>query len=287
MRISVSVKVARDLHPNVPDYRGEDDVEWAQEKENGHNVVVVVERHKIRRVLSRTKDYWEKLQDHFVLAAQIRKLPAKTILFGELHLPQGRATDVPRAMKNKDPKLTLTPYAVPVLKGEDLRGLDFEKAMELICDLGFKPPDTHEISLYEDDLEQFYLECAEELGIEGFVLKSGHCKGWYRIKPVKTVDLIVTGFKWGNGNFAGLVGALKCSGYNEDGKLEEVASISGMKMDEREGITDLADKDNLEGRIVEVKYGEVGSQGRLFHPRFVRFRDDKPERECVLEQLWA
>lgn len=39
------------------------------------------------------------------------------------------------------------------------------------------------------------------------------------------------------------------------------------------------------GAVCEVEYQDVASKGRLQHPRFVRWRDDKLAEECFISQI--
>ena len=38
------------------------------------------------------------------------------------------------------------------------------------------------------------------------------------------------------------------------------------------------------GKVIEVRYQYIGDKGRLRHPNFVRWRDDKPPDECTLSK---
>jgi len=94
------------------------------------------------------------------------------------------------------------------------------------------------------------------------------------MKHRKTIDLVVQGFQPGRGKYAGMVGSLLC-GIGEI----EIARVGGMNDAARVAITE-ADL----GRVVEVEYERVASQGRLRHPRFLRWRDDKLPEHCKLDQ---
>jgi hypothetical protein len=112
--------------------------------------------------------------------------------------------------------------------------------------------------------------------IEGLVLKDGNFLNWYKWKPVKTIDLVVTGFEDGRGKYVGLVGSLQ--GSLTDGR--EVADVGGF-----DDATRIALSDEIPlGRVMEVAYQYVGAGGRLRHPRFVRWRDDKKPEECTADQ---
>lgn len=194
---------------------------------------------------------------------------------------------------------------------------------EALVDKGFLVPellfcraDTKQPNAWwrpdELDVAALNLE-AERRKIEGWMLK-GSGAAW-KVKRESTCDLIVTGTKEGNGKYLGLVGALKCSahavcfdcgGFGElrsetedvctpcpecEGKgtvLVEVANVSGMTDDVREQLSfpDAGDPPLL-GRVCEVEYNLVAAQGRLRHPRFKRWRDDKPAAECTADQLEA
>lgn len=115
-------------------------------------------------------------------------------------------------------------------------------------------------------------------GWEGFVLKDGNLKNWYKLKEEKTIDLIVTGVNKGT------------VGTKWEGKFSSVtvSSIEGFELANVSGMSDeirLSLDLGCIGRIVEVEYQRLGSAGRLQHPRFLRWRDDeKLAGECTITQ---
>ena len=129
---------------------------------------------------------------------------------------------------------------------------------------------------------------------EGIVFKDANLLGWQKWKPVQTVDCVVTGTKDGNGKYLGLIGALEVSVHfirkPEDGPCHEhqlmrsIAHVSGMDDAVREEMS-LAGHASVIGRVCEVAYQYVGSGGRLRHPRFIRWRDDKSAADCTEDQL--
>jgi ATP-dependent DNA ligase len=120
--------------------------------------------------------------------------------------------------------------------------------------------------------------------LEGLVLKRpdlGYGQGWYRCKEVCTIDCVVLSLQKGRGKYRGMVGALRCGLFTGEGNVViEVCSASGMTDEERAVITE---KDL--GRVVEIEYQQVDAGGRLRFPRFLRWRDNKPTRQCTIEQL--
>ena len=136
--------------------------------------------------------------------------------------------------------------------------------------------------------------------------RPGERTGMLKIKRVRTIDCVVIG--WRPGKLEGTVGALILGLYDEDGKLHGIGHSSGFTAKrKRELVAELqpyetgergsgdpsrwdADR-NLEWialrpeLVVEVTFDHV-SDGRIRHgTKVVRWRDDKPPRECRIEQL--
>jgi ATP-dependent DNA ligase len=136
----------------------------------------------------------------------------------------------------------------------------------------------------------------------------GERKGMVKIKRVRTADVVVAG--WRPGKAEGTLGALMLGMYGEDGELHVIGHSSGFSAKE---------KRELPGRLAEYETGERGtaepsrwsggrdlgwvalrpelvveitfdhaSDGRIRHGAKVqRWREDKPPRECTLDQLDA
>jgi ATP-dependent DNA ligase len=94
---------------------------------------------------------------------------------------------------------------------------------------------------------------------------------WLKVKPKLTLDLVCTGLLPGVGKYWGKVGSIRVA--TREGI--ELARVSGMSDEIRDSIR-LSDI----GRVCEVAYERLGSQGRLRHPRFVMWRDDKTAEQC-------
>jgi ATP-dependent DNA ligase len=150
-------------------------------------------------------------------------------------------------------------------------------------------------------------------GAEGVVAKEldapympGERVGMLKIKRLRTIDAVVRG--WRPGKAEGTLGALILGLYGEDGKLREIGHSSGFTAKEkRELPAKLAPYETGErgsgepsrwsqGRdlewialrpdlVVEITFDHM-SNGRIRHnAKVLRWREDKPPRECTLEQL--
>jgi len=124
------------------------------------------------------------------------------------------------------------------------------------------------------------------LGGEGVVAKrlSGYDKDMFKIKRVKTWDVVIIGFTEANpGKFEGLIGAIIYGAHNEAGDLVELGKSSGMDNAQRTFFT--VNRANMHGRVIEIKGQEVGSKGAIRFPRFIRLRDDKLPISCLVKDI--
>ena len=134
----------------------------------------------------------------------------------------------------------------------------------------------------------------------------GERVGMTKIKRVRTIDAVVLG--WRPGKAEGTLGALILGAYDADGELRGIGHSSGFTAKE---------KRELPGRLAPYETGERGSgepsrwsqgrdlgwialrpelvveiafdhmsNGRIRHnAKVLRWRDDKPPRDCTLDQL--
>lgn len=247
---------------------------WVEQKLDGWRLMIwkgnAYGRNK--NVMGRYKNRWNNLPDH------IKSLAQDFPVDGELIWPGHDATDVPTALKAVNPELQFIGFH---LTDSYLTPKDHWKA---VGDLGIKRPKILIPCYYT--LEAFDIASlilrAEHDNVEGYILKERYTvPTWWKLKVEDTYDLIVTGITWptaGKYKTMGWIKSLQCSTYI-NGVLTEVAHVSGMKENIRSKISE---KDI--GRVVEVKANLLASQGRLKHPRFIRWRDDKNATECTLDR---
>lgn len=212
-------------------------------------------------------DWWKRLE----------KIPPMSSVDGELCVPFGNAGDAAHAIAECLPTLEFVPFAVPWWRNCNVRMWNLTQASDCLDKItGLKLAPFFD--LLEHDNERQLLSDARLLGIEGWVLKGANYAGWWKVKPTKTIDAIVTGFKDGEGKYLGAVGSLLVSVYVEN-ELVEITKVSGMTDAVRWDV----DEDRDLGRVCEVEYQELGNGRRLIHPRFVKWRDDKPAEQCTYE----
>ena len=134
----------------------------------------------------------------------------------------------------------------------------------------------------------------------------GERVGMVKVKRVRTIDAVVRG--WRPGKAEGTLGALILGLYTQDGKLREIGHSSGFTAKEKRELPDkLAPYETGErgsgepsrwsqGRdlewialrpelVVEIAFDHM-SNGRIRHnAKVLRWRDDKPPRDCTVDQL--
>lgn len=266
---------------------------------------------------------YPRLQDHPVIEAmRSPKFPVVSSLDCELVVPaNNRVTrgdgavfsDVPTALLDPLKPLDIIGFAIPWWRGEDVSSLaigfpkskceqlgipfaPYVRASEMLAEaLEWRVTDLGRRVIRGDLLVAHHTKLcgiAASRGIEGWVLKvHGQATKWYKVKPQLDVDAVITGVKPGLGKFDGYVGALLVSVYEPSSKpgkppyLRQVASVSGMTDHDRDWMTTEHKRNRLIGRVVEIKYQYLTDAGRCFHPRFVRFRPDKPASQCTWDQL--
>ncbi|MCW2996479.1 MAG: ATP-dependent ligase [Solirubrobacterales bacterium] len=136
--------------------------------------------------------------------------------------------------------------------------------------------------------------------------RPGERKGMVKIKRVRTIDAVVVG--WRPGKAEGTLGALILGLYDADGELQVVGHSSGFTAKQKRELPgELAPYATGErgtgdpsrwsaGRdlewvslrpelVVEITFDHV-SDNRIRHgAKVARWREDKPPRECTVDQL--
>jgi ATP-dependent DNA ligase len=136
--------------------------------------------------------------------------------------------------------------------------------------------------------------------------RPGQRIGMFKIKRVRTIDAVVVGYR--PGKDPDTVGSLILGLYDPDGKLHVVGHSSGLRATEKRALVRRLQSYETGERghgdpsrwknekelewvslrpelVVEVTFDHT-SGGRIRHgTKILRWRDDKPPRECLLSQM--
>jgi len=261
----------------VKEYNGQP-FRFIQEKKDGYGISI-----DEKGVWTRKKDVnvRDKLPHH--LKRVLRHLMPGSDVLAELHADGVQATSIPTLLNDGSPRLKITAFA-----DLSLKEWPYNLVLNQLERQGFLIPQTSvvcnpdELMIYDEaDCDSLIAEAVERK-IEGWILKEAHLRGWYKLKPVKTVDAVVTGVTVSDSitHYGGMK-AIQVSLFFPE--LVEIASVgSGFTADYRHTV----DQDSLIGRVAEIKYDSIAANGKLKFPRFVRWRDnEKAANECTGDQL--
>jgi ATP-dependent DNA ligase len=191
--------------------------------------------------------------------------------------------------------------------GESLLEEPFERRRALLEELVAKPLELTPSTRDPADAEPWLQ------GAEGVVAKQldapyrpGERTGMVKVKRVRTIDSVVVG--WRPGKEEGTLGSLILGLYDEREELQVVGHTSGFKAKEkRELPAKLAPYETGErgtgdasrwtaGRelewisvrpelVCEIAFDHVSARRIRHGAKLLRWRDDKPPRECTIDQL--
>ena len=223
-------------------------------------------------------------------------LPLDTVLDFELIWPGHPDSEVVTAIKECPEQLRCRCFGLPIFKGENKIGNStYQEGRNNLLSFISKRNITKrytKIVLTEDNkvsILEKYLNSAEYLGIEGFVLKSQHYGGWYKLKGINEADVFVSGFKVSDSDTrAGMITAIQASVMKGD-KEVVVGKVSGFDMDQMKVMTTAYNRTNDEnpylGKVLRIIYQDIAGKGGLKHAFFDCWREDKNLEDCKFEQF--
>jgi ATP-dependent DNA ligase len=186
-------------------------------------------------------------------------------------------------------KLSYYVFDILSFRGKDVRGYalkDRRKILEVVVNRMNNP--------YIKLVKQFqssHIEHFNEIvlnGGEGIIVKDlrqGYGSGWSKFKKSYDISCFISGFKEGNGKYAGSIGSLALSVFDDAGRIIEVGFASGMDDSLRNEIA--RDQASYYGRVVDIFAQEFSKDNRLRHPTFHRIRDDLNRSDCTIAKLKA
>jgi bifunctional non-homologous end joining protein LigD len=218
--------------------------------------------------------------------------------------------EISQAAKSYPAQLML--FDVLALNGRPLAKESYDQRRRVLDELTPDEPGlrVQVPPIFDGDLHAA-METSRELGLEGVVAKRrtstyqpGRRGGtWQKIKHDHVQEVVIAGWRPGNGRREGGVGSLLLgindgdqlryvgrvgSGFN-DHQLDEIQATLAPLARKTSPLVDVPREDARDAHWVtpslvgEVRYGELTSAGRLRHPVWRGWRPDKKPTEVVLE----
>ncbi len=288
--------------PKFKDYKNQP-VRYISPKMDGHmHYIRVSALGAISCITKNGKDRTDKIIGIPHLASKLVNIPPNSELMAEFHCPGVPATSVPTMINDADERLQISVFAAPLLGGEDLRNVDLPVAMNKVMMHGL---DIVPVFSYWGDATAFTATEVEQLlskavkkKIEGWVLKESHMEGWYKLKPVKTIDAFVTDVTESDSDtYKGHMKAVRLGVYTGewndigDPVVHDLGMCGGFEKHFKLNKSYEEMKKYLVGKVLAIEYREVTLPGKLKWPNVVNddnglvIRTDKDPHECTVEQL--
>jgi ATP-dependent DNA ligase len=269
----------------------------------GPNVTIYSRTHKaqdgklphIEAALAAASDFDFDIDGEIVALARLVDTPQGPAPLGDFNRTMRvMGSDPAKAVRDQNlgGVLVLFVFDIMTLDDEDFSALPEGQRRTIVENFveSLDSPYIGVLPRFVPDVDTYAAYVAE--GGEGMMLKdmkAGYIgkrrSAWLKVKVEMTEDVIVTGFKEGQGKYSDTVGAIVFSQYDANGNLVERGACSGMDDATRYDIG--ANRDAYLGRVMVVKHFGYASDAEvegLRHPQFVAFRDDKAPEDCVIGQ---
>lgn len=257
---------------------------------------------KRETVCGNYRDIWPLVEKG--LKDKLPGIPPETAFAIELIWPGHQDSKVPTAIKECPEQLEIRALAVAIYKGVLIAGTDmgYTRGRRILkhCFESHQIVELHgAIDIEYGDAERnakvlsYWLERAKLEEIEGYVLKSAHYSGWYKLKGIRECDAFVIGFKISESDtYYGQVTSLELGMWDEDAqKTIPVGRASGFPDELKNQLTASYKEHGTEVtnpfmfKACRVTYQEIGTRGGIKHGFFDGWREDKSSEDCLLEQL--
>ena len=183
----------------------------------------------------------------------------------ELHLKakdhRCRVSEVMSALSKDKNSLTVSPFDIVELDGEDYAEDDYEKTIKKLTELFNNNDDINPVvfqAMPSSEALETYEEIVAENGAEGLVVRFPDMPIIYKVKPLHTLDVAVIGFTEGSeNNVRDLLFALQ----KEDGSFVQIGRTgNGLSVDDQHSFYKTLSKDIVESSYIETDSRRVAFQ---------------------------
>ena len=219
-----------------------------------------------------------------------------------------------KEIENLSKEIPATYYLFDILylDGNNLQGLPFLERRKILSKVISKENTRIKISHFIEEKGQEVFDKTKSMGLEGLIAKhksSKYVQGirsrdWLKIKHIKTQDCVVIGYTRGEGNREYYFGSLLLAALDpKDDKFRFVGhtgsgfdfvqldkiykKLQDMRIDKCPvDYVPYTNRDPIWIRpelVAEIKFSDWTNEKIMRAPIFLRFREDKIPRECLVE----
>lgn len=233
---------------------------------------------------------------------ELQRLPLGTVVDGEVYYPGGNSNLVTSIMGSLPAKALARQEGNPIrycifdvlhYNGKDLTKRPWSERRAVLDKLyaGHLNNSKHiDLSMVHYGDKHKFLDDMLSSGEEGIMLKNVDAEyyagerfehAWYKVKKDYPIDVVIMGFEPGKGKYNNMVGSVVFGQYEEKGgQLIRKGSCSGFTDAMRLDMTTHPNK--YINQVMEIHAMEPTAKGAFRHPQFVRMRDDKSPRDCIV-----
>jgi ATP-dependent DNA ligase len=255
----------------------------------------------------------ERLPKHCVLDGEIVIAGPKGLDFDSLQLRLHPAASRIAKLAKESPSAFVA-FDLLALDGKQVlsmpqseRRMKLEKLLHGVVKPVYLTPVTREHGIALEWLERF-----EGAGLDGVIAKPEASpyqpgkRAMIKVKHARTADCVVAGFRWHKSG--GVIGSLILGLYDDAGELHHIGVASAFTMEKRRQLVkeleplrtharlpgsesrwsagkDVSWEELRPERVCEVKYDHLQGDRFRHAAQFLRWRPDKPPRECTYDQL--
>jgi bifunctional non-homologous end joining protein LigD len=253
-----------------------------------------------------------KCKESAILDGEIVVLDKKTGIPSFQNHQRRMNIDSSREIEILSKELPATYYLFDILylDKKNLQGLSFLERRKILSEVIIENTRIKN-SGFTEEIGKKIFDSTKRMGLEGLIAKhksSKYVQGirsreWLKIKHIKTQDCIVIGYTRGEGNRKNYFGSLLLAVNDSKGKLQFVGHTgSGFDFFLLKQIYDKLQKIRIEKcpvehvpytnrepfwtqpeLVVEIKFSNWTSGKIMRSPIFLRVREDKMPKECLLE----
>ena len=257
-----------------------------------------------------------KCETSAILDGEIVVLDNKTGLPSFQNHQKRMNVDSKREIETLSKQIPATYYIFDILyiDGKNLQDLPFLERRIILSET-IKENNRIKISDFIEEVGTEIFDKTKKMGLEGLIAKNKagkyiqgtRSRNWLKIKHIKTQDCVIIGYTEGEGNRKDLFGSLLLAVNDKDddsNKLKFVGHTgTGFSFQQLQQIYDKLQKIRIQkcpidyvpytnrrpfwikpDLVVEIKFNDWTDEKIMRSPVFLRFREDKRPKECILER---